>query len=169
MPIKGGCCCGAVRYEVDGSLRNARCCHCAECRKAFSGASSAYAEVDTDSFAWTLGEHNVTHYRSPEGWGLGFCCTCGLMLCGLYNGKVHGVTLGTSMGIRGFGSPCTSLSVRRRLGAKLAVMLLSMQNGHWNQVPLGNNTAQPNIEDAAPVGVIARYSSQPGRHPGHRN
>jgi hypothetical protein len=95
MPIKGGCCCGAVRYEVDGSLRNARCCHCAECRKAFSGASSAYAEVDTDSFAWTLGEHNVTHYRSPEGWGLGFCRTCGSTLCGLYNGKVHGVTLGT--------------------------------------------------------------------------
>ncbi len=95
MTIRGGCCCGAVRYEVDGTLRNARCCHCSECRKAFSSASSAYAEVDVDSFSWTLGEHNVTHYRSAKGWGLGFCRMCGSTLCGLYNGTVHGVTLGT--------------------------------------------------------------------------
>lgn len=95
MTIRGGCRCGAVRYEIDGSLRNARCCHCDECRKAFSGASSAYAEVDAASFAWARGECNVTHYRSAEGWGLGFCRICGSTLCGLYNGTVHGVTLGT--------------------------------------------------------------------------
>lgn len=71
MTIRGGCCCGVVRYQVDGSLRNARCCPCAECRKAFSGASSAYAEVDAASFAWTRGERNVTHYSSLQGgaWG----------------------------------------------------------------------------------------------------
>jgi hypothetical protein len=38
----------------------------------------------------------VTHYRSAAGWGgLGFCRVCGSTLCGLYNGTVHGVTLGT--------------------------------------------------------------------------
>jgi hypothetical protein len=95
MAIQGGCCCGAVRYQIDGSLRNARCCHCDECRKAFNGASSAYAEVDAASFAWTRGENDVTHYRSVGGWGLGFCRVCGSTLCGLYNGTVHGVTLGT--------------------------------------------------------------------------
>lgn len=99
MTIRGGCCCGAVRYEVEVSLRNARCCHCAECRKAFSGASSAYAEVDADSFSWTVGEHQVMQYNSPvEGWGLGFCRVCGSTLCGLYNGTVHGVTIGSVEG-----------------------------------------------------------------------
>ena len=95
MTIRGGCFCGAVRYEVDGTLRNARCCHCSECRKAYSGASSAYAEVDAASFAWILGEDKVTQYSSAGGWGLGFCRVCGSTLCGFHEGKVHGVTLGS--------------------------------------------------------------------------
>ena len=29
----GGCLCGAVRYRVDGSLRDVLICHCEECRR----------------------------------------------------------------------------------------------------------------------------------------
>jgi hypothetical protein len=95
MTLLGGCFCGQVRYAISAPLKNARSCHCSRCRKAFSGAGSAYAEVETESFAWTAGENGVTAYESTPGWGLAFCRRCGTTLCGTHNGQVHGVTLGS--------------------------------------------------------------------------
>ena len=94
--IEGECFCGAVRYQIDGALDRARACHCSRCRKAFSGASSAYAEIaDGSKFSWITGEEELTQHTSAQGWGLAFCRICGSTLCGMFNGKVHGVTLGT--------------------------------------------------------------------------
>ena len=94
--IKGECFCGAVKYEIDGRLKNARSCHCSRCRKAFSSASSAFAEFgDSSKFKWTEGEDKIQRYESQKGWGLGFCKVCGSTLCGLYQGSVMGITLGT--------------------------------------------------------------------------
>jgi hypothetical protein len=95
MSLSGGCFCGRVRYEVSSALKNARSCHCSRCRKAFSGAGSAYAEVDPGSFNWTAGEADLVRYESTPGWGLCFCRTCGATLCGTHDGVVHGVTLGS--------------------------------------------------------------------------
>jgi hypothetical protein len=95
MAISGGCFCGRIRYEVDAPLRSARCCHCSRCRKAFSGAGSAYAEVEAGSFKWIQGEQELTRYETTPGWGLYFCRTCGTTLCGSHDGTVHGVTLGS--------------------------------------------------------------------------
>jgi hypothetical protein len=93
--IEGGCFCGAVRYEIDGSLRDGRACHCSRCRKAFSGASSAYAELaESSELRWVAGEGELATYTSEAGWGLGFCRSCGSTLCGTFAGRVHGVTLG---------------------------------------------------------------------------
>ena len=78
---------------------NARSCHCSRCRKVFGGASSAFAEIgDSSEFRWTAGEDKVHQYTSEKDWGLGFCSVCGSTLCGLYQGKVMGVTLGTVNG-----------------------------------------------------------------------
>jgi hypothetical protein len=97
--IEGECFCGAIKYKINGELTKARACHCSRCRKAFSGASSAYAELsDPDSFKWEEGESNLQIYESQEGWGLAFCKTCGTTLCGTYLGNVHGVTLGSVNG-----------------------------------------------------------------------
>ncbi len=92
--ITGECFCGAIEYRVDGKLRNARSCHCSRCRKAFSSQASAYAEVDSGEFEWTQGEENLQTYTGVEGFGISFCSTCGSTLCGTYQGRVHGVTLG---------------------------------------------------------------------------
>ncbi len=94
MPT-GGCFCGRVRYEITAPLRAARSCHCSRCRKAFSGAGSAYAEVEPGAFAWTSGEDGLVRYESVPGWGLAFCGTCGTTLCGTHGDDVHGVTLGS--------------------------------------------------------------------------
>ncbi|MEM1310977.1 MAG: GFA family protein [Cyanobacteria bacterium P01_H01_bin.153] len=95
MGITGGCFCGAVRYQVSAPLKAGRSCHCSRCRKAFSGAGSAYAEVQADTFAWVSGEALLTKYETGPGWGMGFCGQCGSTICGLREGQVHGVTLGS--------------------------------------------------------------------------
>ena len=94
MAITGECFCGQIKYQIDGKLRDARSCHCSRCRKAFSSQASAYALVNTDDFTWLTGEHLLTSYQSQYGFGLQFCKICGSTLCGIYNGQVHGVTLG---------------------------------------------------------------------------
>ncbi len=97
--IEGECFCGTVRYRIDGELVNARCCHCSRCRKAFSGAGSAYAELaDPASFTWVAGADNLQKYASQVDWGLAFCKTCGTTLCGTHRDAVHGVTLGSVNG-----------------------------------------------------------------------
>lgn len=93
--LTGGCLCGALRYAIRSPLKNARMCHCSRCRKAFSGAGSAYAEVESGSFAWTSGTDELTHHSTAPGWGLAFCRRCGSTLAGFQGDRVHGVTLGS--------------------------------------------------------------------------
>ena len=94
MTISGGCFCGAIAYTLEGKLRDARSCHCSRCRKAFSSQASAYAEVDASQFRWVEGEELLTSYVGEHDFGLQFCSRCGSTLCGIYQGTVHGVTLG---------------------------------------------------------------------------
>jgi hypothetical protein len=94
MALTGGCACGRVRYEIAAPLMRARCCHCSRCRKTFSGAGSAYAEIEPGSFSWTAGKSELVAHESAPEWGLQFCGACGSTLCGTYRGEVPGVTLG---------------------------------------------------------------------------
>ena len=86
MKITGECFCGEIKYEVNGTLRDARSCHCSRCRKAFSSQASAYALVEPETFKWLSGEALHTFYVSSHGFGLKFCSKCGSTLCGIYNG-----------------------------------------------------------------------------------
>lgn len=94
MIITGECFCGSVRYQVSGRLRDARSCHCSRCRKAFSSQASAYALVNASEFQWLSGSEMLTTYATQHGFGLQFCRRCGSTLCGLFQGEVHGITLG---------------------------------------------------------------------------
>jgi len=94
MTISGGCFCGEISYEISGDLRDARSCHCSRCRKAFSAQASAYALVEPDEFRWLAGENLLSSYVGEHGFGLQFCRKCGSTLCGVFQGVIHGVTLG---------------------------------------------------------------------------
>lgn len=94
MTISGECFCGTVSYRVAGKLRDARSCHCSRCRKAFSSQASVYALVNADEFVWVTGAGQLTSYVGVHGFGLQFCSKCGSTLCGIFEGIVHGVTLG---------------------------------------------------------------------------
>lgn len=94
MKLTGECFCAEIKYEINGSLRDVRSCHCSRCRKVFSSQASAYALVDSSEFKWLSGKEYLTTYANQSGFGFQFCKQCGSTLCGIYQGKVHGITLG---------------------------------------------------------------------------
>ncbi len=94
MTVTGECFCGSVKYQVSGTLKDARSCHCSRCRKAFSAQASAYALVEPGDFSWLQGQELLSSYTNVEGAGIQFCKVCGSTLCGVFQDQVHGVTLG---------------------------------------------------------------------------
>ena len=102
--IEGGCFCGAVRFRIEGTLKGAQACHCSRCRKLFSGASSIYAEIAAGAqFHWVTGQDKLSTYAIAQDWEVLFCSTCGSTVCGTFEGKVHGIALGTVDGDPGVG------------------------------------------------------------------
>ena len=131
MSIEGSCFCGAVRYKIDGQLHDARSCHCSMCRKAFSAQASAFAFLNPDEFSWISGEDLLTSYRSNAGAGLRFCSVCGSTLCGTFEGRVIGVTLGCVDG-----DPGVTLGMHIYVGSKAS----------WETIPDG----VPQYEEGPP-------------------
>jgi hypothetical protein len=69
---RGGCSCGAVRFELRGEPPKVGLCHCTKCRKATGSAFLAYADWPPLAFSFA-GE--VRHYRRRS-----FCPVCGSRL-----------------------------------------------------------------------------------------
>ncbi len=73
---KGGCGCGAVRFELRGALRPVIYCHCDQCRRQ-SSHFLASSEVDDAMLTITSGADDITWYRSSDFARRGFCRICG--------------------------------------------------------------------------------------------
>lgn len=74
---KGGCLCGAIRFEITGPIHDIVYCHCSLCRKAQGSAFAANANVSVNDFRFTSGKENLTGYESTPGQTKYFCRTCG--------------------------------------------------------------------------------------------
>jgi hypothetical protein len=77
----GRCLCGAVRYEVNGPLRDVLLCHCVECRR-WSGHAFAATAARRDDLV-LLEDASLRWVASPEsssGARRGFCTECGSSL-----------------------------------------------------------------------------------------
>lgn len=74
----GGCLCGAVRYEVTGSLRPVVGCHCRQCRRT-SGHYVAATQVANERLR-LLENRGLTWYPSSADARRGFCASCGSSL-----------------------------------------------------------------------------------------
>ena len=94
--LNGGCLCGRVRYEIDGSLQDVRNCHCSICRKAHSAASRSRASVKSRDFRRTAGENLITWYEYSPRTHRGFCSRCGSPLLSRFDARpdVYGLPLG---------------------------------------------------------------------------
>jgi hypothetical protein len=81
MAATGRCLCGAVRFEVNGPLRDVVLCHCGECRRWAGhvwGATAAAREdlrvVEDGALRWIDSPESVSRARR------GFCAECGSSL-----------------------------------------------------------------------------------------
>ena len=74
----GGCLCGAVRYEVRGSLRPIVMCHCTQCRRMTGHLMAATAARHADFRLLTGG--GLRWYASSHEARRGFCAHCGSTL-----------------------------------------------------------------------------------------
>jgi hypothetical protein len=80
-PARGGCLCGAVRYRVDGPLRDVITCHCGECRR-FHGGPGPYTSCATDDLVLEQAA-TLRWIRSPASTTSAeraFCADCGSSL-----------------------------------------------------------------------------------------
>ncbi len=73
--MKGGCLCGAVRYEVEGRPLNSGVCHCETCRRIASAPRLPFVGVPARAFRLTRG--TPVDYASSPGVTRSFCGRCG--------------------------------------------------------------------------------------------
>ena len=71
----GGCHCGAIRFRVQGPLRQILMCHCSDCLK-ISGTSWGASAAHAENLDW-LTELRPRWYRSLDWAERGFCSECG--------------------------------------------------------------------------------------------
>ncbi len=96
LPLRGGCGCGAVRFEVDAPFVSAGYCHCTRCQRRSGTAASANARAETGSVRVIQGEGELRSWAPESGREKLFCVRCGSALFSRDPGSDHytGVRLG---------------------------------------------------------------------------
>ena len=76
--LRGGCLCGAARYEVVGTPVRFYHCHCSRCRRA-TGTGHASNLFVQGTLTWLSGEELIQTFRVPEAQRFAntFCTACG--------------------------------------------------------------------------------------------
>lgn len=75
---KGGCLCGAVRFEARGEPFGANHCHCLSCRKHTGAPVVTLSGWTADQVSFSGTPRKI--YNSSEGIGRAFCPECGTPL-----------------------------------------------------------------------------------------
>jgi hypothetical protein len=84
-PLRGGCLCGGVRFEVTLPFRRTNHCHCSRCRKHSGTFGLTQGRVPRDGFRLLAGEELIRVYRPAEGAAVkAFCSVCGSSLFGAH-------------------------------------------------------------------------------------
>ena len=82
MPVSethnGGCMCGAIRFEADGTPDWVAHCHCQSCRRQTGSPVATFAGFTIKTFRYTKGEPKVFE-SAPDTWR-SFCNDCGASL-----------------------------------------------------------------------------------------
>ena len=80
--IRGGCLCGAIRFEVERFAGPFELCHCSRCRRASGSAFAPMIAVRARDFRWLSGTETLQRFempvlRHPPGYRTAFCGRCG--------------------------------------------------------------------------------------------
>jgi hypothetical protein len=105
LEIRGGCACGAIRFECSSGPLAMLDCHCRDCQRASGGACSSLVIVATAALRIT-GEPRWYETRADSGALVrrGFCATCGspLFASSEKTSEVTAVKVGSLDDPRGF-------------------------------------------------------------------
>ena len=84
---KGGCLCGAIRYQTLGQPEGSGYCHCRSCRRHTGAPIVAYVVFRADQVEWL--NRAPERFASSKGINRAFCADCGTPLTweGSYDGK----------------------------------------------------------------------------------
>jgi hypothetical protein len=87
LPFKGGCICGAIRYEGDAEPLMSALCHCRQCQRSSGGAYNPLIVVPKDTIRLT-GAPRYREYVADSGNTAsdGFCADCGAHILGKTSG-----------------------------------------------------------------------------------
>lgn len=77
--LKGGCLCGAVKYEVTGVPQRFYHCHCSRCRKSSGTGHATNLMMSDAKLVFTSGESLLKQFKVPEAkrFTRQFCRNCG--------------------------------------------------------------------------------------------
>lgn len=80
--LRGGCLCGAVRYELTAAPIWAHNCYCSRCRKATGASFASNLFVPLEALRYTEGEQRLRSFQPPdaERFRHVFCEVCGSTL-----------------------------------------------------------------------------------------
>lgn len=94
--IKGGCLCGKVKYDYDGSIVEIAMCHCSQCRKGQGSSYATNSPIDSDKIEFS-GQEFIHEYQSNDDKVRAFCRNCGSPLYSRLDSKpeVKRLRLGT--------------------------------------------------------------------------
>jgi hypothetical protein len=142
----GGCQCGAIRFRVEGALRDPSICHCRMCQKAFGNFYASLVSVNDVAFAWTRGRPK--YFQSSNFVKRGFCENCGTPL-------TYEAPDGVGLAIGAFDEPArVKPVVQFGVEAKIAYV------DHLHELP--EQDTMDDIEAAPYLGDIESF-----QHPDH--
>ncbi len=76
--LVGGCYCGTIRYQVDGTPFHETNCHCSICRRTTAAPFVTWFTVRSGEFRFVGGE--PARFKSSEKGTRSFCPRCGTQL-----------------------------------------------------------------------------------------
>lgn len=89
LPLRGGCQCGAVRFEITKQPLTLYCCHCTTCQQQTSSAFGMSMLVERDGFRFLRGapkSFKIPTDSKSEKVGL-FCEKCGTRIANDTTGR----------------------------------------------------------------------------------
>ena len=114
LPLKGGCQCGALRYEVSEAPLMVYCCHCTNCQRISGTAFAISVTLKEDSFTFTKGTAAIHQWTSDAGnlRNGSYCADCGVRIA--HGGSVRGIMSlrGSTLDDRGWLRPAGHIWVR---------------------------------------------------------
>lgn len=92
---KGGCLCGAIRFEAEGPPLKPHSCSCKMCQRHAGALTLHWVEFPAENVKWTGPGGRPSIWRSSDHSSRSFCKSCGSSLGAIDDKPVVALVLGS--------------------------------------------------------------------------